>query len=431
MSTSLDVRYQKRRIQIFTITWFAYAGFYLTRKSFAVAKIDMGEGTEIGFTGAEMSLIDGSFLAAYAIGQFICGMCGDRYGARKVVLCGMILSVITGFWLGMSTTVLAFCILFLIQGLAQATGWGPLAKNVAQFFSQKERGSVMGLWCTNYAVGGLAASAIAGYCGERWGYTYAFYGPSLLLLIITVFFYLFQRDKPEDFGLPSIESYHKEDEHLIDPDATLEVEKEGSWTVIKDVCMNPIILRLSAVYFFLKPTRYAILLWGPTYVAEKLTTGMKVSGFLNGLIDLAGPISIFLAGVISDRVFGSKRMPVAVSCLFALALLLGCMHFVPPTRIAVGCALFVMGLLIFAPDSLISGTAAVDFGTKRGASTASGLVNGFGSLGAIIGGTLPGIIKETYGWTPVFLSLAATLVIAGLLLAPKWHALPPEVKKRS
>ncbi len=34
-------------------------GFYLTRKSFAVAKVEMGEGTAIGLTTLQRSWIDG------------------------------------------------------------------------------------------------------------------------------------------------------------------------------------------------------------------------------------------------------------------------------------------------------------------------------------------------------------------------------------
>jgi OPA family sugar phosphate sensor protein UhpC-like MFS transporter len=83
-----------------------------------------------------------------------------------------------------------------------------------------------------------------------------------------------------------------------------------------------------------------------------------------------------------------------------------------------------MGLLLYAPDSLVSGTAAVDFGTKKGASTASGLVNGCGSIGAILGGTIPGFFQKTWGWDGVFTLLAGSVLLAALLLLPKWNALP-------
>ncbi len=88
-------RYERWRWQILTITWLAYAGLYLTRKSFAVAKVEMGEGTPIGLTTLQMSWIDGAYLTAYAIGQFVWGICGDKMGTRRVVLVGMLASVQT------------------------------------------------------------------------------------------------------------------------------------------------------------------------------------------------------------------------------------------------------------------------------------------------------------------------------------------------
>jgi len=96
----------------------------------------------------------------------------------------------------------------------------------------------------------------------------------------------------------------------------------------------------------------------------------------------------------------------------------------PVSKMWFGTCLFLMGLLIFAPDSLVSGTAAVDFGTKKGASTASGLINGCGSVGAILGGTIPGFFEKRWGWDGVFTLLAISVLIAALLLLPRWNALP-------
>ena len=51
----------------------------------------MGEGNPIGLTTLQVSWIDGSHLTAYAIGQFVWGICGDKLGTRRVVLAGMLL----------------------------------------------------------------------------------------------------------------------------------------------------------------------------------------------------------------------------------------------------------------------------------------------------------------------------------------------------
>ena len=55
-----DPVYERWRWKIFSITWLAYAGLYLTRKSFSVAKVAIGEGSAIGLTRPEMGWIDGA-----------------------------------------------------------------------------------------------------------------------------------------------------------------------------------------------------------------------------------------------------------------------------------------------------------------------------------------------------------------------------------
>src|SRR6266568_3804584 len=94
---------------------------------------------------------------AYAAGQFCWGPLGDKLGTRKVIVWGMIASVLTAVLMGATSTAFFFGLLFAVQGICQSTGWAPLTKNIGEFFSQRERGRVMGFWCSNYALGGLVA----------------------------------------------------------------------------------------------------------------------------------------------------------------------------------------------------------------------------------------------------------------------------------
>src|SRR5512134_908613 len=98
-----DRTYERWRWQIFGITWLAYAGFYLTRKSFSVAKIELAKPEVMGLSDVNMSRIDGAYLVAYAIGQFVWGIAGDKYGTRRVVLAGMLGSVIAAIVMGASS----------------------------------------------------------------------------------------------------------------------------------------------------------------------------------------------------------------------------------------------------------------------------------------------------------------------------------------
>jgi OPA family sugar phosphate sensor protein UhpC-like MFS transporter len=202
--TNRNRAYERWRWQIFSITWLAYAGFYLTRKAFAVAKNEFKKPGVMGFSMEEMSWIDGANSVAYALGQFCFGTLGDRLGTRVLVLVGMLASLITSVAMGCSNTVLWMGILFAVQGVCQSTGWAPLSKNLGEFFSQRERGSIMGFWCTNYAIGGFFASVLAGYSAQRFGWRFAFFIPAGVLFVIWVLFLLFQRNRPEDVGLPPI-----------------------------------------------------------------------------------------------------------------------------------------------------------------------------------------------------------------------------------
>src|SRR5438876_182234 len=156
-----DRNYERWRWQIFAITWLAYAGFYLTRKSFAVAKIGISKDPSLHMSDVQMGWVDFWNLGAYAVGQLLFGMAGDKVGPRRIVLGGMLGSVIAAIAMGASKLTVAMGVLFLIQGLCQSTGWAPLSKNMSSFFSRRERGTVMGLWCTNYPIGGLLALLLA------------------------------------------------------------------------------------------------------------------------------------------------------------------------------------------------------------------------------------------------------------------------------
>ena len=69
---------------------------------------------------------------------------------------------------------------------------------------------------------------------------------------------------------------------------------------------------------------------------------------------------------------------------------------------------------------MISGAAAIDFGTSESAGTATGFVNGCGSVGAILGGLLPGYFDTL----TVFFVFTGAALLASLLLVPFWNSRP-------
>lgn len=425
-----NVQYERWRWQVFFVTWLAYLGFYLTRKSFSVAKVELIKPTVMGWSKADLAWVDAAFLVTYALGSFIWGAIGDRYGTRKAILTGMLASVLVAVLMGASNMLIVFGCLFAIQGVCQSSGWGPLTKNIGEFFSQRERGRIIGFWCTSYAVGGVLGAWLAGKMAQSYDWRYAFWGPAAALFLIWVLFLLLQRNRPEDVGLPPIEQYHNEPEAVIAAGETPKEEPEGSWSTVVSVAKNKMVLLLALTYFLIKTPRYFFLFWAPLFINERLGSGAAQSGFLGSAYEIASPIAVLLGGYLSDKVFHSKRIPMSVIGLLGTVIILLLFSYLPATPVALGLGLFGVGFLLNIPDSLISGTAAIDFGTKKGASTASGFINGSGSIGGIIGGTAPGWIglfihKGEDPWTLIFVGLAVALALAAAILAPKWNTLPP------
>ncbi|NWL79069.1 MFS transporter [Pseudomonas taiwanensis] len=409
---------QRWRVQIFLITWLAYAAFYFTRKAFSVAKLGIGEDPSFELDKAAMANLDALYLAAYAVGQFTWGIFADRFGPRVVVLGGLVISALVAVVMGTFATLPIFATCMVVQGLAQSTGWSGLCKNIGSFFATSERGRVLGYWSTCYAFGGLVATPFAGW----WAYEVfhdwrmAFISSALVVGVVAVLFYFLQRNKPEDVGHAPVEV-----------ETSTNGPREGHWNALRKVLKNRTVLILGLAYFLLKPARYAILLWGPVIVYERMPAiGKVASAIVPTAFELAGLVGPILIGLASDKLFGARRMP---ACVFSLIALTVCLAlFVPAMQsgslyLVVG-LLFMMGMTLYGPDSMISSSAAIDFGTQEAAGTAAGFVNGCGSVGAILGGLLPGYFDTN----TVFVVFTAAALLASLMLVPFWNSRPQPLK---
>jgi OPA family glycerol-3-phosphate transporter-like MFS transporter len=79
--------------------------------------------------------------------------------------------------------------------------------------------------------------------------------------------------------------------------------------------------------------------------------------------------------------------------------------------------------------SLMSGTAATDFGGRKSTATSMGIINGFAYVGSGIQSICLGfmIVRHGWQWWPVFVIPFAVL---GLLCAIKiWHDLPEATRR--
>jgi len=433
-------KYERWRCVTFGITWLIYAGFYFTRQAFGVAKVALENDPRVTLKRDDLGTVDSAYLTTYMLGQFVFGALGDRFGPRRILLVGMAFSIIAAVASGYSTTFAAFVVFAALQGVAQSTGWSNTAKVMSSWFSLGERGRMLGWWCTHYTVGSAAALAIAGWLMGYFGemqteagaepqtvpfWPAAFWGTAAVLGAVWALSAVLLRNKPEDVGLPPIEQYHSEPVSLLEGEEEEPPAAEGSWQIIRNVLASPSVWMLALAYFSVKMTRYVFYFWGPKYVNESLGSGAAESALIAAAMPIGGLVGVVATGYISDRLFGARRAPVAILSLLATAGVVSMGLFpIDSYWLMVG-FFFLAGAFLFGPDSLISATASVDFGTKRGAGTATGFVNGIGSVGGILGGYLPQEITSEDNWTPLFWVMLVGLITSAILLAPLWRTKPP------
>ena len=105
-------------------------------------------------------------------------------------------------------------------------------------------------------------------------------------------------------------------------------------------------------------------------------------------ITVGGILGALLCGILSDRVFGSRRAPVAFIFYLGQIVALIALGFAASSYAAVILVGFAC-LWIFGVHGMLSGTASMDFGGKRAAATATGLLDGVQYLGSGFGRVRP------------------------------------------
>jgi sugar phosphate permease len=366
----LDDR-QAWRMRVFAATWLSYAGYYFARKPFSIVKGEMDDVLHLG--PVALGNIGAAYYVAYAIGQFASGGLGSQFGPRVVLLIGMALSVVCNGALGFTDSPSTMMVFMALNGFAQSTGWSANVGTMVAWFAPSERGRVMGLWATNFQVGGVLANGLAAYVGHAAGYKYAFVTGSAILLVVWGINVLWQRNRPEDVGLAPID----------DPLRPGETAPAADAPAPPGMVTN--LLLVATFYFFVKFIRYAIWSWASYFLKNNFGLATDVAGYYGTLFEVFGIPGVIATGWLSQRYFANKRASVSLvmltllmaSCLGMFALGNGSL----PIFIVCLC---VAGFALYGPDALMTGAGAMDIGSKRHAALAAGVISGFGSMGSVV-----------------------------------------------
>lgn len=404
-------RAEPSRYRVWATTWLAYASYYLGRKGFSAAKHALK--TEGLLDTAALGAIDTAYLGAYSLGQFASGVLGDRVGARRLVGYGLLLSAGLCGAFGSVSSALALGLLFTLNGVAQASGWPGTTRAMADATTPENRGTVMGLWSTCYQVGPFVAGPLAGLLVARYGWRSAFHLPALMMALVAALVLWQLRDgtslAPERASTPESEL----------------AERRAAQ---REVLRNPALWSYGASYFFIKFTRYALVLWLPFYLQEQLGYPADQASGVAAAFEGGGILGVIGMGALSDRL-GLGRIALSTLSLLALSVaLFAGARWVGDSSWLNVLLLALIGACLFAPDSILGGAAAQDAGGHRASAMATGFVNGVGSVGAFVEGLTVPLLAERFGWEALFPCLVGVALLSALCLAPALVRPPPDVR---
>ena len=398
-----------------------YSGYYFCRSNLAVVLPDLiadlgRQGITANDAQVRLGLIASMGTIAYAAGKFISGSMADLFGGRKSFLGGMGGSILFTLVFVVSGGFPLFTLAWVGNRLFQSMGWVGLVKVASRWFSYSTYGTVMAVLSLSFLFGDAACRwVMSALIAHGVGWRGVFVAGALSLTALLLANLLLLRETPEERGLPSPEANPL---NVYAEEGTAASEERVSLLAI----LKPLVVSVPFWLVCLLSLGTTLLretfnFWTPTYFVQYVGMTTSLAAERSALFPLFGGVSVLLAGVLSDKIGLNGRNIVLVGgmagsavCLVALAGTPG--HASQWTPVAL---VALAGFLLLGPYSYLAGAMSLDFGGKRGAATAAGIIDGVGYLAGWLSGDTVARITVAYGWRNAFFALAVAAVLTALV----------------
>ena len=461
--------FRRRRVMNWLPLGLTYAFLYMGRYNLTVSKKAfekmeaatfglVGQGVDAAAAAAtsmmgneDFAFIFGFGTVVYGFSFVVNGPLTDRFGGRAAILASAAGTALANLFMGLAALTLMhqgplsgeiagnfrllFALLYGLNMYFQSFGAVAIVKVNAAWFHVRERGVFGAIFGILISLGIYFAfdwsALILGYSGLAW----VFFAPAALLGTFALIDVFLVKDSPGQAGHANFDT--------ADASSGDDGPRLGAVAVFKLMLRNPIIMTIACIEFCSGFLRQAIMQWYQTFARQTDGVLGMASSFINKnwglLLCCAGILGGVVAGIISDRVFGSRRGPVA--CLLYITMLTGAivMTFTFQTPI-VGGLVIVMSMAVIGVHGMLSGTASMDFGGQKNAGIAVGIIDGFVYLGTGAmslayyfllprqqldeAGNLAGPATDPANWLAWPISMIVLAVVGTLLATRVWNAMP-------
>jgi OPA family glycerol-3-phosphate transporter-like MFS transporter len=398
---------------------------YMGRYNFNVVKDDIGRWYHLD--KLEMGLIASAGFWTYGLAVALNGPLADRFGGRKAILIGTlggsVMNLLIGlmFLNGFTTKLLvSMSLLWSLNMYFQSFGALSVVKVNSTWFHVRERGVFGGIFGIMISSGYFFATTVGAWLLASFtNWTVIWLVPSAAMAVMFAVDYLLVRNRPSHAGFEDFDTgdgsnaHHAEDTPL-------------PWReLLKKVIHNPVVVSLVFAEFCTGFVRQGVMLYFTEYLSEvygitktfpavtvfgkPLTLLGKAVGlyWFTGIAFMAGGIlGGLLCGWLSDKIFQSRRPPVAFLFYLVQVVMLGLLGLCLGRGTWGGqvWAIALLGLtamFIFGVHGMLSGTASMDFGGRKAAATVTGALDGIQYVGSGLTGFGLGWLLKTRGWDGV------------------------------
>jgi OPA family glycerol-3-phosphate transporter-like MFS transporter len=404
------------------LNWFSlglmYAAFYMGRYNLAVANDTLR--TTFGWTKEQIGLVVTAGLIVYGLSVLLNGPLADRGGGRKAILFGAVGTFAANILFGGGIFVRLlgyFVLVYAVNMYFQSFGALSVVKVNAAWFNIRERGTFAGVFGAMIQLGKYLAYGVGGFIIVRLPWQWAFWIPAIVLALVFVLNYFVVRDKPEELGFPRVDDVLEGEE---------DGEKPSFAFIFKRIFGSPTLWIIAGAMMCTGLIRHTLEQWGPSYFVEvlKVTKDSLVYqvAFVGQIITaIFGAMAL---GYISDKYFQSRRGPVTAFGYLGQMILLLIFALVHPSPWGAAVLLMLIFFFVNGCHGLLAGTASMDFGGRKAAASAAGLLDGCQYLVGSVVGVGMGWLLDKVGWDVWAWSIMPIALIGAILMATRWNVLP-------
>lgn len=375
---------RRAQFRVLGAVMFCYLFYYTGRQTFGFAI--PGIQAELGLDKHVLGWVSAAMLWSYAIGQAVNGNLGDRFGGRRMMSLGTVLSLLLNWATSMGSGFRSLLFAWGGNGLAQSMGWAPGSRLVANWFSARERGKAFGFYLLAAGLSSVlsfvTSLVILDVLDLSWRWIFRL--PVILMLAGGAVVWIMARDRPSDLGYPDfkdrLEDDGEEDGH----------EGESSWSRYRAALTNGRLLLAGVAIGFQNSVRYGLLIWVPVYYLGGDFKDHGAGKWISVALPVGMAMGAVATGWISDRFCNSRRSGVIVVFMLLAACSVMGMYLLPKGHyLGIG-VLFLSGFFAYGPQAAFWSLAPDLLGRER-AGTAVGVMNCFAYA-------MAGLAEPFIGW---------------------------------